>query len=43
MNPIRVALIDDQPLVRLGLSTLIATEHDLALAGEAKTGDWGWL
>ncbi len=41
MNPIRVALIDDQPLVRLGLSTLIATEHDLALAGEAEDGRLG--
>jgi DNA-binding NarL/FixJ family response regulator len=41
MNPIRVALIDDQPLVRLGLSTLIATEDDLTLTGEAEDGSSG--
>jgi DNA-binding NarL/FixJ family response regulator len=35
---IRVALVDDQPLVRMGLSTLIATEDDLELAGEAGDG-----
>jgi DNA-binding NarL/FixJ family response regulator len=38
---IRVALIDDQPLVRLGLSTLIATEDDLILTGEAEDGSSG--
>jgi DNA-binding NarL/FixJ family response regulator len=41
MKPIRVALIDDQPLVRLGLSTLIATEDDLTLTGEAEDGSSG--
>ena len=38
---IRVALVDDQPLVRMGLSTLIGTESDLALAGEAGDGREG--
>ncbi|GAB3241777.1 response regulator [Kineosporia babensis] len=38
---IRVALVDDQPLVRMGLSTLIATEDDLELAGEAGDGREG--
>ncbi len=35
---IRVALVDDQPLVRMGLATLIAAEDDLELAGEAGDG-----
>lgn len=38
---IRVALVDDQPLVRLGLATLIATEDDLDLVGEAGDGAQG--
>lgn len=38
---IRVALVDDQPLVRMGLSTLISTEDDLELAGEAGDGRQG--
>nr|WP_246573184.1 response regulator [Kineosporia corallincola] len=38
---IRVALIDDQPLVRMGLATLIATEPDLEHAGEAGNGREG--
>src|SRR5690349_4485639 len=35
---IRVALVDDQPLVRMGLATLIDAEPDLELAGEASDG-----
>ena len=35
---IRVALVDDQPLVRMGLATLIEAEPDLELAGEAGDG-----
>jgi DNA-binding NarL/FixJ family response regulator len=38
---IRVALIDDQPLVRMGLSALIASEPDLELVGEAADGRAG--
>ncbi len=38
---IRVALIDDQPLIRMGLATLIAAEADLELAGEAADGREG--
>nr|WP_269809529.1 response regulator transcription factor [Kineosporia rhizophila] len=34
-------MVDDQPLVRMGLSTLIGTEPDLALAGEAGDGREG--
>ncbi|MCR1783882.1 response regulator transcription factor [Nocardioides carbamazepini] len=39
--PIRVALVDDQPLVRMGLGTLVAAEPDLELAGEAADGREG--
>ncbi|WP_028659302.1 response regulator [Nocardioides insulae] len=35
---IRVALVDDQPLVRMGLATLVAAEADLDLVGEAGDG-----
>jgi DNA-binding NarL/FixJ family response regulator len=38
---IRVALIDDQPLVLMGLATLIGTEADLDLVGQAGDGSAG--
>lgn len=38
---IRVALVDDQALVRMGLSTLVRSEADLELVGEAEDGRGG--
>jgi DNA-binding NarL/FixJ family response regulator len=38
---IRVAMVDDQPLVLMGLSTLIGTEDDLELVGQAGDGREG--
>jgi DNA-binding NarL/FixJ family response regulator len=38
---IRVALVDDQPLVRMGLAALIGMEDDLELVGEAGDGREG--
>ncbi|NYI45653.1 DNA-binding NarL/FixJ family response regulator [Nocardioides aromaticivorans] len=38
---IRVALVDDQPLVRMGLATLVDAEPDLELVGEAADGREG--
>ena len=35
---IRVALVDDQPLVRMGLATIVGAEDDLELVGEAGDG-----
>lgn len=35
---ISVALVDDQPLVRMGLRVLVQSEDDLELAGEAENG-----
>jgi DNA-binding NarL/FixJ family response regulator len=35
---IRVALVDDQPLIRIGLRTLIESDPDLSVAGEAGDG-----
>lgn len=40
-DPIRVAVVDDQAVVRMGLTTLINSESDLALAGEAADGRAG--
>lgn len=39
--PIRVVVVDDQPLVRMGLRTLIESEPDTELAGEAEDGRAG--
>jgi len=36
---IRVLIVDDQPLMRDGLRTLIELESDLNIAGEAKDGE----
>jgi len=38
---IRVAVVDDQELIRMGLRTLIASEDGLELAGEAGDGQAG--
>jgi DNA-binding NarL/FixJ family response regulator len=38
---IRVAVVDDQAVVRMGLATLIGTEPDLELVGEAADGRAG--
>jgi DNA-binding NarL/FixJ family response regulator len=38
---IRVAVIDDQAVVRMGLTTLIGSEEDLELVGEASDGRAG--
>ena len=38
-EPIRVLLADDHALIRAGLRTLLVAEPDLALVGEAATGD----
>jgi DNA-binding NarL/FixJ family response regulator len=36
---IRVLVADDHPVVRLGLSALLATEPDLELVAEAEQGE----
>jgi DNA-binding NarL/FixJ family response regulator len=38
MEPIRVLLADDHPLVRAGIRTTLAGEEDVALVGEATDG-----
>ncbi|SER30785.1 response regulator [Microlunatus flavus] len=35
---VRVVVVDDQPLVRMGLRTLVDSEDDLELVGEAEDG-----
>ncbi|MGH9280936.1 MAG: response regulator [Acidimicrobiales bacterium] len=39
MTALRVAIVDDQPLIRTGLRTLIDHAADLELAGEAENGE----
>jgi NarL family two-component system response regulator LiaR len=38
-NPIRVLLVDDQPVVRSGLSAFLLVYDDLELVGEAASGE----
>ncbi len=38
MPAIRVAVVDDHQLVRIGLKQIIEAQADFAWAGEAKTG-----
>ncbi|MFI6073521.1 response regulator transcription factor [Actinoplanes sp. NPDC051343] len=41
MTPIRVVVVDDQPLVRMGVRALPAVEPDTELVGEATDGRAG--
>src|SRR5271156_6039244 len=37
-SPIRLLAVDDHPLIRIGIATLIGTESDMRLIGEASNG-----
>jgi DNA-binding NarL/FixJ family response regulator len=39
LEPLRVLLADDHPLFRHGVATLLQTTRDLAIVGEAASGD----
>jgi len=39
--PIRILAVDDHPLIRVGIATLVATESDMKLVGEACNGREG--
>jgi DNA-binding NarL/FixJ family response regulator len=35
---IRILVVDDQPVVRAGVATMLGTQHDLAVVGDAADG-----
>src|ERR1700722_19033133 len=37
-SPIRVLVVDDHQLIRVGVATLLSAESDMKLVGEASTG-----
>jgi two-component system NarL family response regulator len=39
MTPIRIMVVDDHPIIREGFGGMIATEPDMCLAAEAKSGE----
>ena len=39
MKTIRILIADDHPVFRFGMRTLLETEHDLEVVGEASTGE----
>src|SRR5438128_3975774 len=39
MNPIKILLVDDQPLFREGLRTLLSVHSDFEVVGEARNGE----
>jgi DNA-binding NarL/FixJ family response regulator len=40
-SPIRILTVDDHPLIRVGIATLVAPESDMKVVGEASTGREG--
>jgi DNA-binding NarL/FixJ family response regulator len=40
-SPIRILTVDDHPLIRVGIATLVASESDMKLVGEASNGREG--
>ena len=40
-SPIRILTVDDRPLIRVGIATLVAPESDMKVVGEASNGREG--
>jgi len=40
-SPIRILTVDDHPLIRVGIATLVAPESDMKVVGEASNGRQG--
>ncbi len=41
-DPIRVLVVDDHPVVRRGIQSLLAEEPDIEVVGEAVNGRTPW-
>ena len=41
LAPIRILTVDDHPLIRVGIATLVAPESDMKVVGEASNGREG--
>ena len=38
-TPIKVMIVDDHPLVRIGMATVVNQQPDMAITAEAEGGD----
>ena len=41
MTPIRILVVDDHPLLREGIASLVGCQPDMQIVGEASTGSEG--
>ncbi len=39
MKPIRILIVDDHPIMRVGVAALVATSKEMVVAGQVGTGE----